>query len=369
MAKKQHYIPQCYLRAFSTSASRRTIGVFVLRTGHYFSSASIKDQAQQLYLYGKDQTIENVNGQLEGGVTPIIRAVIENNALPPMYSEDLHALLTFAVHLRSRTKLAGEALNESMDKLFKMAFKDHPVLKDHMSDFTIGSEYPSAYAAGIAMSILPLHYDLMIKLIVNRTRTPFITSDNPAVLCNPFLIHRAHSRSTAGVAISGVQIYLPLSPKHCLLMFDKDIYHVGEKSTRAVHVDQASDIIQINTLQGISADTCLYFDQSVDQATVSDIVRRSRGKRPQTRSDVEEYLGPDTPDGKKQSLIMLSAMEIRPNLKLSFVRETKFAQSIDLTDGHVPIRNKGLLNRVRGPRPPPPDLPPGTVFSRAPQST
>jgi len=55
-------------------------------------------------------------------------------------------------------------------------------------------------------------------LLVNKTRRPFWSSDNPVTFYN------ADKKGGHGLTSSGVQIYFPLSSKHCLIICDPRLY-------------------------------------------------------------------------------------------------------------------------------------------------
>ncbi|TDQ09143.1 uncharacterized protein DUF4238 [Phyllobacterium brassicacearum] len=67
--------------------------------------------------------------------------------------------------------------------------------------------------------------DLDIILLRNRTSRGFVTSDDPAVLTNRLLAQRQGADST-GIASTGVQLTMPLSPRVTLVCFDPSAYLV-----------------------------------------------------------------------------------------------------------------------------------------------
>jgi hypothetical protein len=83
--------------------------------------------------------------------------------------------------------------------------------------------------------------DLRWKLLQNKTDLPFITSDHPAVRYNQFLEPRIRSGSNTGLVARGLQMFLPLSPKHVLVLFDSETYKVGGMKLRVMNVDVTHD--------------------------------------------------------------------------------------------------------------------------------
>ena len=69
--------------------------------------------------------------------------------------------------------------------------------------------------------------DVKVCLIRNRTKVPFITSDDPAVLTNRWYLEdeRINGRSF-GLQSSGLLALLPLTPRLLFVAYDGDVYTV-----------------------------------------------------------------------------------------------------------------------------------------------
>jgi hypothetical protein len=102
--------------------------------------------------------------------------------------------------------------------------------------------------------------DLTWALLCNETDAEFVTSDAPVVLYNQWC-QGARRQGNTGMAASGLQVFLPLSPRFCLLLFDDDIYNVGERDG-VVAVDSRRDAIGVNGLQLLAAESNLYYSGS-----------------------------------------------------------------------------------------------------------
>jgi uncharacterized protein DUF4238 len=70
---------------------------------------------------------------------------------------------------------------------------------------------------------------------VNNCAVPFIISDNPVVMTNWFGRTRMSGRSSSGMARSGLQITMPLSPKYALLLHDSNVY-VADSTNNVIAV-------------------------------------------------------------------------------------------------------------------------------------
>jgi hypothetical protein len=116
---------------------------------------------------------------------------------------------------------------------------------------------------------LPITFDLCFKLVINKTKEPFITSDHPVVLYNQFLEPRKKYGNNTGLACKGLEIFLPISPRHLLIFFDPDVYKVENKSNVSVDITADADVKALNLLQCISADKNLYFNEEISEHQVS----------------------------------------------------------------------------------------------------
>lgn len=106
------------------------------------------------------------------------------------------------------------------DEEMAMRIKEYKQKAPNITEFTLSNVSNS----------IKRTFDLKVKLLINTTVTPFITSDHPVIRYNQFLEMRRHPGGNAGLAAKGLQVFLPLSPKHMLLFYDDWVYKVGGRS-------------------------------------------------------------------------------------------------------------------------------------------
>jgi hypothetical protein len=75
--KSQHFVPQHYLRAFSTDG--RSVRICHLCSGRIVPNGSIKDQSCRDYFYGKDRRIEHALAHMEGGDEAVPKQLRESS--------------------------------------------------------------------------------------------------------------------------------------------------------------------------------------------------------------------------------------------------------------------------------------------------
>ncbi|MCK4205431.1 DUF4238 domain-containing protein [Brucella pituitosa] len=67
--KSQHFVPRCYLRAFSANSEGVAINVFNMARELLIEAASTKGQCARSYFYGRDGELERALQKPEGGST------------------------------------------------------------------------------------------------------------------------------------------------------------------------------------------------------------------------------------------------------------------------------------------------------------
>jgi hypothetical protein len=107
------------------------------------------------------------------------------------------------------------------------------------------------------LSMSPIMLDLKQFMLINETPLPFIISDNPAVFRNWFFRRTFPGRPSEGMKRSGLQVYLPLSPKFALLLHDSDVYMTKNENGNVV-LRNSSDIKSLNSLQWLNAYANIY---------------------------------------------------------------------------------------------------------------
>ena len=88
---------------------------------------------------------------------------------------------------------------------------------------------------------------IWIVSIANKTSKPFITSDNPTIKYNS--VSENYEWLTSSFVSSGLQIFLPLSPKLVLFFYDPKTYNVKTDIDDIILIEKESEVFQLNLLQ------------------------------------------------------------------------------------------------------------------------
>lgn len=339
--KNQHFIPKLYLRLFSINKKNLQIGLFYLPKEIYIKSADLKSQAKEDFFYGKDGSLEDDLSKLESLAAPSLKKIVETNILPNHGTDDYHKILTFSMIMGSRTKDSAEEINAMTDQMTKLWMQGHPEFTNEADKYTIRYENPAVIAVATTAKIIPVTFDLKIKLLVNTTTQPFITSDNPVIKYNQFLEQRKHFGGHVGLATKGLEIFFPISPTHMLCFYDDWIYKLGDKHKNVIHIANMADIDMLNSLQILNCFDHLYFNESISEFYLKQLCEKWEQKRILEYSQLKEV---HTTKDEKGEGILYHGM--RPNLQiklqLSFIRQTKKAKHFVLDKNLPPLRNEKL---------------------------
>lgn len=262
--KNQHYVSQTYLRWFGIphhSGQAKAINLFAIRAKRIVHAASIKTQCSHDYFYGRDnRAVEDLLQFFEGRYGAAM-ASLDRGAVTVREVEVLMQFL-FLQYLRTPFQLqerlrlieefgalevAGKRVHDKLPPIDKVREIQHQL-------YIFAKEH-SAFA------------DLVPVFLMNRTKVPFVTSDNPALHLNRLYSQR-YGDPTAGLIQSGAIAAMPLSPRTLLLAYDSDVYQpIGKDSV--LEIRRESDVERLNEIQVVRASETLFFQNRDDAEYVT----------------------------------------------------------------------------------------------------
>ena len=102
ITKNQHYVPQCLLKHFSKTVKNvERLNIFDIARSHVRYNQSIKENFSQNYFYDKDNSVENLLGQIESPAAIVMDKIVGGQL--SISDEDHSALLKFISALLFRT--------------------------------------------------------------------------------------------------------------------------------------------------------------------------------------------------------------------------------------------------------------------------
>jgi len=346
--KRQHYVPRLLLRKFSKDD--RTISLLVLSTGKQISGASLKAQCYEDYFYGADGALENAFAQLEGKFSNILGDMAHEH-LESLTQEQIQDARLFLHYQRARTLGAAEEMNEFDETLIKQLIsKDSRFSDMDLNKFKITRENAQHDALYHASTTVPLLEDLKVKFLISDKKIGFVTSDHPVITYNQFAEHHPkfrHYRGTTGLATKGLQLFLPLSPRVCLVVYDPSAYTLGNEAKRTCGIG-LRDIRLLNALQMLHAHECVYF---VPEFTPKEELERLEQERARyggwRKTKVFEGEMEERPDDMLSQLVVFSKPEVRIGAQFGFMQviDRSAYASYNLPD--VPVRSQKMVDLTR----------------------
>jgi hypothetical protein len=209
--KNQHFVPRCYLKAFSFRGEGRAIHLYNIDRCSGVPNAPLKGQCAATYFYGEDLRLEKLLQKSEEVYAKTLHSVISDGYILTEGDKTVLRHFCYLQHCRSESTLRQAARSMS-----------------EISEVTWGESVPEdwritmrdAVLAGMrafsdTMSVV---HDLKVCLIRNETRRRFVTSDDPAVMTNRWYEQNPKARGmNGGSGSSGVLFFLPLGD----IPFDK----------------------------------------------------------------------------------------------------------------------------------------------------
>jgi hypothetical protein len=155
--------------------------------------------------------------------------------------------------------------------------------------------------------------DLKVCLIRNGTGTPFVTSDDPAILTNRWHMQNRRTRGLSfGVKNAGALFSMPLSPDvHCLL-YDGDVYTVGH-SGGWIDAKAPADVVALNDHQALNCQANLYFRDWGTRDLVLAALDSAVPRRPAARLEVF-YMVKDVTDGDWTRYAVVPKADLRAGI-------------------------------------------------------
>lgn len=170
-----------------------------------------------------------------------------------------------------------------------------------------------------ALESATLLVDMQPRVIRNHTDYPFIFSDSPVVFYNTYC-RNITDRGVLGFQTPGLQIFLPLTPKLQLMVFDPSVYTGSCRNGAFCEVTDRADVSQLNALQLHHSRLTVYFANPDDAEYVKELyeAHKPRLVKPETEFRVrKDFLVKGEPS--EGEILHTFERQLNHNLLLSFV--------------------------------------------------
>ena len=257
--KNQHYVPRVHFKPFSFQGDGKAINIFLHQREKTVINAPITGQCAKSYFYGEDGRLEKLLSRMEGAYGGLIARIAETNS--KLDEQDRWILRYFTLLQSMRTaEQVARVLSRmlEMSDFFRMAEEAHGKGWDATQNPTPESALRELMLAFNDQLQAGTIDDLKIVVVQNRSHRDFVTSDDPAVMTNRWLIQRKANRSF-GLNAAGLLLFLPLSPRMLVLAYDPAVYAIPLTGQNAVDLKRESDVLAFNEHQYMRAADAIYF--------------------------------------------------------------------------------------------------------------
>lgn len=297
--KRHHFVPQFYLKRFSSG--KRFIRCWHKSSALVVPHASIKGQCAINNFYGWHDNIEWSLGIIEGKAASIFRQIDTDVMLPDSRSPEWQEILIFIALQSSRTQLSGRESDEIADYYYKLMLQHEAHLAGiDLNNFRIGSRFPAAFPMQIAMQAFPELNKLDSCLLINNSKTPFLTSDNPVVYYNG-RYSKVDYMGVIGLTSLGLQIFYPISPSLMIVIFDPDSYK--RPSNTGLKFVRESDVIQLNMIHYMWSGEVVFWNSEEFDPSIRTIANHCDSYLPFERTKTTESERIETGDDEMRSLM------------------------------------------------------------------
>lgn len=345
--KRQHYVPRMILRNFSTDGKRISLVV----DGRRIDGGGLRDQCQEDYFYGSDQVMEKSFADSERKMAAFFGDLAPER-FESLSDDDVYQLRLFVAYQHARTRGAADHVSKFTGAFAKQILRDSLALNketeigpEDLERIEIGIANAQHQAIWLAAKTNPILSDMSVKFIATARTPGFIIADHPVVAYNQFAEHHpilSRYPTATGLALKGLQLFLPLSPSMVLAVYDPSTYQYGGKAS--VCTAGPADVSHLNRMQAVNARSCFYFDgRRMNDAALVDLERIRTGHASVYEKHVATSPFIRREDGKMSRFVAVHHTEVRVGAKLSFIR-TIDGHTYEGYDGpSVPIRSREVM--------------------------
>jgi len=243
LTKKQHYIPQFFLKNFSIDNLEKSVYIYDVASQNEKTQIqnrrNIENFYQKKYGYGKDNIIENFLKLRENQQAPIISKTIKLNNILDTYKSIINEIFVdFLIRLPH--------IKGSFEEVFGKIEHESGNQKNYNQQMI-----------GIMESAPASLNQLETILIVNKSCVKFISSDQPITTCckvlnsPPYLEHNF-------VETHQKLFLLPISPELMICMYDKSEYEPIDMHEGKITIRNSDIIKKLNIFKFSGSENVIY---------------------------------------------------------------------------------------------------------------
>ena len=261
---RQHYVPRFYLKNFALKRKKGyTIRCFNKEKEHPFEE-NVDKVGMEKYFYDKyaPPKIEKLFSEKEQNHSIVYHKIIENGSINNLSESDKRSMSEYIFFQNERTRTTRERNRQIVKKVYKMREKESGLpkfesLSPEYQEWLLESRGLMAQLnilfnvfkdeEGNIQSpeeIIGYIMNLGWNLTKNNLTKEFYTSDHPIVIYNPISNgDKIIGYGSNSYRATGVEIYFPLTPNTCLVLFDKTISDYRDLSSERIVIEKELDWI------------------------------------------------------------------------------------------------------------------------------
>lgn len=323
--KNQHYVPKCYLKEFTYDSEGKAINVFNLDRNKLISMAPVKNQCSRDYFYGKSDKLESAIQFVEGAYASTLKELLNN----PQSINEKHTIVLKRFWLLQylRTEASSRRSVEMTNGIGEVAGISAEEFNIEIKDAVI-------MGMKIFAKKMDIIDDLKVCLITNKTKFPFISSDDPAALSNRWHLNDQRTKFRSfGLQTSGNLLFLPLSPKLMFLAYDVNVYSIKHKNG-VVGISNITDVKSFNQHQILNCRANVFVKEkeheefvanSIDEVSINRNAERHRINYAVLDFNDGEYsrykvVAPENLEDHEEAIIHSETIHYQPTLWPSIIR-------------------------------------------------
>ncbi len=323
VTEKQHYVPRCYMKNFSTvkgsgAKEKQLIAFYQFDRELLKENIPTKSICYENYFYGEDGKIEKEFAIKENEWAKVIRDIVSADT----YNLDRNQeclIKEFATFQYCRTLAMynhnKNIMKELMENIIPKGISEYEknMLKEQISE-KVENELSTSDMINSCDYFIKTMEDLKVSLIQFNTEKRLITSDMPIIIINPF------SPNQVGIAMVGIVILFPVSPNKLVMIYDDKIY---TECKNFMTISNEEDVINLNKYQLISAEERILAKELKDLEMIckdeSIFLKRNESEE---KRKLENGFGGDG------ELLCLKSRKVNYDFELSFCKLPDYLRKI-----------------------------------------
>jgi len=339
--KIQHFVPQWYQKNFASDSSKKQIWVHDIRSGE-IAQQTIYETAQEDDFYGVE--FEKFLKPFEQNSAELIKTILtidQIKQLSPVSIGKLHKFFTLQMYRTKTSKIIADKavkrhLETDLKPKYKFLFQGQPEKLEYVENLDLSDIDFFKHDIKMALASSEALSDLKFFLIENKTKIPFITSDDPITVNNYFFKKTGYP----GLFSPGLQLFCPVTPRITLALIHDDVYHVQTNSDQKIILNQETDVNYLNSFQFLKCNKQIISDKNYSSyySTLQKTIGEIQSKNKSVKSLEEINYG-----------IHFSFIRFNPksSQKLAvYSKNGQNAQRAGKTRVNKPIRNETIFDSV-----------------------